>query len=86
MARDIRCPQWVPRGRSRRCACERDSKDGRRRDVVKRAGGAHRDPGGAARNVKAAVLRALGRLRSVAVEELLAARYRKYREMGYFVE
>ncbi len=48
-------------------------------------GGAHRDPAGAARNVKNAILSALGRLRQVPTEELVAARYRKYREIGHFL-
>jgi acetyl-CoA carboxylase carboxyl transferase subunit alpha len=49
-------------------------------------GGAHRDPAGAARNVRAAVVQALGRLRETPREELVAARYRKYRAIGHFAE
>ena len=49
-------------------------------------GGAHRDPAGAARNVEAAILQALGRLRETPREELVAARYRKYRAIGHFAE
>jgi acetyl-CoA carboxylase carboxyl transferase subunit alpha len=49
-------------------------------------GGAHRDPAAAAELVKEAIARALGRLRKVPIDELLAARYRKLREIGHFLE
>ena len=49
-------------------------------------GGAHRDPAGSARTVKAAILQALGRLRDVPRDELAAARYRKYRAIDHYVE
>ncbi len=49
-------------------------------------GGAHRDPAAAAVLVKQAIVRALARLRGVSLDELVAARYRKYREIGHFVE
>ncbi|UCC67233.1 MAG: acetyl-CoA carboxylase carboxyltransferase subunit alpha [Armatimonadota bacterium] len=48
-------------------------------------GGAHRDPAAAAKNVKDALLRTLGRLREAPVDELLVARYRKYRQIGHFL-
>ena len=49
-------------------------------------GGAHRDPAGAARNVKAALLQTLGRLRELPPDELLSARYRKYRVIDHYIE
>jgi acetyl-CoA carboxylase carboxyl transferase subunit alpha len=49
-------------------------------------GGAQRDPAAAAQNLKEAVLRTLDRVRGIPTDELLEARYRKYREMGHFVE
>lgn len=49
-------------------------------------GGAHRDRAAAARRVKEALLDALGRLRRVPVDELVEARYRKYRGIDHFVE
>jgi acetyl-CoA carboxylase carboxyl transferase subunit alpha len=49
-------------------------------------GGAHRDPAAAAQSVKEALTRALARLRAVPLDELLAARYRRLRGIGYFVE
>jgi acetyl-CoA carboxylase carboxyl transferase subunit alpha len=45
-------------------------------------GGAHRDPEGTARRLKAAVLAALGELEAVPLDALLGTRYRKYREIG----
>jgi len=45
-------------------------------------GGAHRDPAAAARNVKEAITRSLARLQAMPVDELLRARYQKYRAMG----
>ena len=47
-------------------------------------GGAHRDPAAAARNVKEAITRTLARLQAMTVEELVSARYRKYRGMGHY--
>jgi len=49
-------------------------------------GGAHRDPAEAAEKLKAALTRSLARLRAIPTDELLAARYRKYRRIGHFVE
>ncbi len=49
-------------------------------------GGAHRDPAAAAQSVKAAVVAALGRLRLVATDELVAQRYRKLRGIGHYTE
>jgi len=54
--------------------------------IAEPLGGAHRDPAAAAASVKAALTRALSGLREVPVEELLVARYRKYREIGHFRE
>jgi len=49
-------------------------------------GGAHRDPAAAAESVKEALVRNVARLREMPVDELLVARYRKYREIGHFRE
>jgi acetyl-CoA carboxylase carboxyl transferase subunit alpha len=54
--------------------------------IAEPLGGAHRDPAAAAESVKEAVARNVARLREVPVDELLAARYRKYREIGHFRE
>jgi len=54
--------------------------------IAEPLGGAHRDPAAAAESVKEAVARNLARLRGMPVEELVAQRYRKYREVGHFVE
>jgi acetyl-CoA carboxylase carboxyl transferase subunit beta len=45
-------------------------------------GGAHNDADAAAENVKRAIRRALGRLSAIPAEELVAARYDKYRHAG----
>jgi len=49
-------------------------------------GGAQRDPAATAATVKAALLSALDHLRHVPTDQLLAARYRKYRDIGHFAE
>jgi acetyl-CoA carboxylase carboxyl transferase subunit alpha len=49
-------------------------------------GGAHRDHAAAAEFVKDAILRSLARLKEVPIDELVAARYRKFRDVGHFVE
>lgn len=49
-------------------------------------GGAHRDAGEAAKNLKTALLSALDHLRDMPIDDLLAARYRKYRAIGHFSE
>ncbi len=54
--------------------------------VAEPLGGAHRDPAGAARNLKESLVAALERLRVMPREALLEARYRKYRGIGHFVE
>ena len=54
--------------------------------IAEPLGGAHRDPDAAASQVKAALTRALTRLRAVPTDALLAARYQRYRRMGHFVE
>jgi len=45
-------------------------------------GGAHRDHAAAARNVKEALTRNLPRLQAAPLDQLLSARYQKYRGMG----
>lgn len=45
-------------------------------------GGAHRDPAGAARNVKEALIRNLARLRAIPLSELLRLRQEKYQALG----
>jgi acetyl-CoA carboxylase carboxyl transferase subunit alpha len=47
-------------------------------------GGAHRDPQQMSRNLKEAVLRNLKQLQSLNKEDLLKARYKKYRSIGSF--
>jgi acetyl-CoA carboxylase carboxyl transferase subunit alpha len=49
-------------------------------------GGAHRDQREMANTLKAYLLRYLRELRRVPVEELLEARYQKFRRMGFFEE
>ena len=54
-------------------------------EIVKEpAGGAQKDHAAAAAAVKKAVLSALGALASVPVDELVEARYAKFRAMGNF--
>ncbi|MFI5255217.1 MAG: acetyl-CoA carboxylase carboxyltransferase subunit alpha [Candidatus Limnocylindrales bacterium] len=47
-------------------------------------GGAQKDPAATAASLKAAILAQLDRLSAIPVEELLAARYARYRAMGAF--
>jgi len=54
--------------------------------IAEPLGGAHKDPAAAAQLVKEAITRALARLCAVPLNELLAARYRKYRGIQHFVE
>ena len=49
-------------------------------------GGAHNDPATAAANLKAALLRHLSELQSMAAPARLAARYAKFRAMGHVLE
>ena len=49
-------------------------------------GGAHRDPDAAAANLKAALGKFLGELRPIPSQELIKARYAKFRKMGLFAE
>jgi acetyl-CoA carboxylase carboxyl transferase subunit alpha len=49
-------------------------------------GGAHRDPQAAARTLLPVLVRHLGELRRLSVDELLARRYEKFRRMGVFAE
>ena len=49
-------------------------------------GGAHREPAVAARNLKNALVAALKELRAVGKDELVEARYKKFRNMGVFTE
>jgi acetyl-CoA carboxylase carboxyl transferase subunit alpha len=50
------------------------------------SGGAHRDPDAAAERVAAAIVEDLEALASLAPDELLAARYQKFRKMGAFLD
>jgi acetyl-CoA carboxylase carboxyl transferase subunit alpha len=49
-------------------------------------GGAHRDPREMGRTLQKYLLRCLRELRRLTTEELLEARYRKFRAMGVFEE
>jgi acetyl-CoA carboxylase carboxyl transferase subunit alpha len=49
-------------------------------------GGAHRDPAAAAKLLKEALLSRLAELERLAVDELLAARYRRLRSFGRFMQ
>jgi acetyl-CoA carboxylase carboxyl transferase subunit alpha len=49
-------------------------------------GGAHLDPAAAAKNLQAALLEHLGRLRTLSVKTLLEQRYQKYRRLGVLEE
>ena len=54
-------------------------------EVVKEApGGAHRDPGYTAENLRQALRRHLGDLRKLTPEQLVRQRYQKFRAMGVF--
>ncbi|MFN8558298.1 MAG: carboxyl transferase domain-containing protein [Dehalococcoidia bacterium] len=52
--------------------------------VPEPAGGAHTDHDGAARNLRAAILRALAETQSVPPKRLLRTRYRRYRAIGEY--
>lgn len=47
-------------------------------------GGAHRDPASSIQAVKAAIIRNLDELMSIPAEDIVAARYQKFRKMGRF--
>ena len=49
-------------------------------------GGAHRDPESVAAHLKKTILKAIKELSALPKEELLEARYQKYRRMGPFLE
>lgn len=49
-------------------------------------GGAHRDPRGAADNLQRWIVEQLGTLRELPVEQLLEARYQRFRRMGSYLE
>lgn len=49
-------------------------------------GGAHRDPGSTAKEIKKAVMESLKELQSMAPEELVQKRYEKYRNIGHYSE
>ena len=49
-------------------------------------GGAHRDYGKAAQDVKRAVKNALDELKHVSIEKVVEKRYEKYRKIGEFIE
>lgn len=50
------------------------------------SGGAHRDPQGAAKSVKIAIMEALRELEDMPLDMLLAERYDKFRKLGAFKE
>jgi acetyl-CoA carboxylase carboxyl transferase subunit alpha len=52
--------------------------------IAESAGGAHRDPDQTAANLKAALSRHLRELRAMSTDELLEARYQKFRAIGAF--
>lgn len=52
--------------------------------VVEPLGGAHRDPQAMARTVKACVMKHLKELSAIAPDNLIEARYEKYRKIGVF--
>jgi acetyl-CoA carboxylase carboxyl transferase subunit alpha len=54
--------------------------------IAEPLGGAHNDPATTAASVKQSLLRNLGELKKLPVEELLKRRYAKYRAHGRFVE
>ncbi len=54
--------------------------------IAEPAGGAHRQPAAMAEALKAAVLRHLGVLQGLTLDQLLDQRYRKYRAIGQIVE
>ncbi len=56
------------------------------RVVEEPAGGAHRNPEVAAKNLKQAILESLNELSGLSEEELREDRYRKFRNMGLFKE
>jgi acetyl-CoA carboxylase carboxyl transferase subunit alpha len=49
-------------------------------------GGAHRDPQEAALNLKSALVKYLKKVSALTIEEVLDARYKKYRDIGNFIE
>ncbi|MEM6910560.1 MAG: acetyl-CoA carboxylase carboxyltransferase subunit alpha [Verrucomicrobiota bacterium] len=54
--------------------------------ITESLGGAHRDPQETAANLKAAILGSLAEMRHLSTEELLDARYEKFRKFGEFAE
>jgi hypothetical protein len=48
--------------------------------------GAHADPAGTARRLKPVIIEALDRLASLPLEDLVEARYRRYRTLGPYTE
>jgi acetyl-CoA carboxylase alpha subunit len=52
--------------------------------VAEPLGGAHRDPQQMSKNLKETILRNLKQLQSLNKEDLLKARYKKYRSIGSF--
>ncbi len=49
------------------------------------AGGAHHDVAAAARSIEVAIADALGALLAMTPDELIADRYRRFRQLGAFV-
>ena len=61
--------------------------DERMHEIVQEpAGGAHRDPAQAARNVGDAIRRHLAQLKGMTPEQLVADRYRKFRAIGVYTQ
>jgi acetyl-CoA carboxylase carboxyl transferase subunit alpha len=54
--------------------------------IPESAGGAHRDGAASAENVRAALRKHLGALKSLTPEQLIKDRYQKFRAMGVFTE
>jgi acetyl-CoA carboxylase carboxyl transferase subunit alpha len=56
-------------------------------EIIKEpVGGAHRDHGATAKNVKEAIARNLAELNKLSADELVEGRYNKFRAMSRFVE
>jgi acetyl-CoA carboxylase carboxyl transferase subunit alpha len=56
-------------------------------EVIKEPlGGAHRDPEGASKNIKAAIKKYLAELKGIPADKLIQQRYEKFRKMGVFSE
>jgi acetyl-CoA carboxylase carboxyl transferase subunit alpha len=56
------------------------------RVVPEPAGGAHEDPGETARRLKGVIVEELDRLSAIPLDDLVDARYRRYRSLGAYTE